>query len=60
MDRVEHPWAIRLYAGEIGMDRVRTTKGKSFYLLNLPYYGSGQDNQRKIFLFTEFALLFIR
>jgi hypothetical protein len=44
MDRVEHPWAIRLYAGEIGVDRVRTTKGKSFYLLNLPYYLSGKLN----------------
>ncbi|MDO9548955.1 MAG: AAA family ATPase [Candidatus Marinimicrobia bacterium] len=42
MDRVEHPWAIRLYAGEISVDRVRTTKGKFFHLLNLPYYLSGK------------------
>jgi len=44
MDRAEHPWAIRLYSGEISVDRVKTSKGKFFHLLNLPYYLAGELN----------------
>lgn len=38
MDEVKHPWAIRLYAGRITINELKTPKGKIFYLLNLPYY----------------------
>jgi hypothetical protein len=38
MDEVKHPWAIRLYAGRITINELKTPKGKTFYLLNLPYY----------------------
>ncbi|WP_298359799.1 ATP-binding protein [Runella sp.] len=38
MDEVKHPWAIRLYAGRITVNELKTPKGKTFYLLNLPYY----------------------
>ena len=38
MDEVKHPWAIRLYAGRISINELKTPKGKTFYLLNLPYY----------------------
>lgn len=34
----EHPYAIRLYSGEIKIDKVRTPEGTVFYLLNLPYF----------------------
>ena len=44
MDRAEHPWAIRLYSDEISVDRVKTSKGKFFHLLNLPYYLAGELN----------------
>ncbi len=38
MDRCEHNFAIRMYAGEMKIDIVKTTKGKSYNLLNLPYF----------------------
>ncbi|MEI7584487.1 hypothetical protein [Runella sp.] len=38
IDEVQHPWAIRLYAGRITVNELKTPKGKTFYLLNLPYY----------------------
>jgi hypothetical protein len=38
MDRVDHSFAIRLYADELRIEQARTTEGKEFYLLNLPYF----------------------
>jgi len=38
MEEAPHDLAIRLYAGRINLSDVRTPKGKSFRLLNLPYY----------------------
>lgn len=37
MDRVDHHFAIRLYANELKLEVSKTIKGKPFYLLNLPY-----------------------
>lgn len=36
------PLAIRLYAGFICKEDLRTPQGHPYYLLNLPYYLSGQ------------------
>ena len=33
--------AIRLYAGQFQIDKLKTPNGKSFTLLNLPYYLAG-------------------
>ena len=38
MDRCEHTHAIRMYAGPMTIDTIKTTKGKSYTLLNLPYF----------------------
>ena len=38
MDEVKHHWAIRLYADRVSVNELKTPKGKTFYLLNLPYY----------------------
>jgi hypothetical protein len=38
MDRSEHPYAIRMYAGEFSIEEAQTIKGTKYFLMNLPYY----------------------
>jgi hypothetical protein len=38
MDRANHPYAIRIYAGEFKIHESTTTDGTPFLLMNLPYY----------------------
>lgn len=39
VDRVDHPYAIRMYAGEFKVERHQTAiKKKPYLLMNLPYY----------------------
>lgn len=38
MDACPHQYAIRLYAGKFEIHNAKTTKGKTFKLLNLPYF----------------------
>lgn len=39
IENVDHPYAIRLYAGAFSVEQHKTpTSGKSYYLMNLPYY----------------------
>ena len=38
MDRCPHPYAVRMYAGPLEIQRVTSLPGKDFYLLNLPYF----------------------
>ncbi len=38
MDQCDHPFAIRLYAGEAFLQEAVTPAGKKFHLLNLPYF----------------------
>ena len=42
MDLVSHNYAVRIYSGELKIDKVKTIKGKPFFLLNLPFYLTGQ------------------
>jgi len=42
IDRAPHNYAVRIYAGGLKIDRIRTVKGKRFSLLNLPFYLTGQ------------------
>ena len=35
-------YAIRFYAGKFSLDKVQTLEGKTFYLLNLPYFLASQ------------------
>ncbi len=45
MDAVDHRYAIRLYSGPLRIEHPKTTHGKVFHLLNLPYYLSGKLKQ---------------
>jgi len=38
MDRTDHPYAIRMYAGEFNVQDLTTINGTPFLLMNLPYY----------------------
>ncbi len=42
MDLLPQPFAIRLYAGNMSIDDVKTPGGKTIKLLNLPYYLAGR------------------
>ncbi len=38
MDRCPHSFAVRVYGGKLSIDELKTTKGKIYKLLNLPYF----------------------
>lgn len=38
MNIAPHPYAVRVYAGPLSIHPVTTDEGKSYYLLNLPYF----------------------
>ncbi len=47
-----HPYAIRMYAGEFKVSKTKTPGGKSYLLMNLPYY-LGTKLPEYIAYFTE-------
>ena len=42
MENSPQPLAVRIYGGKLSIDTLKTPHGKDFYLLNLPYYLTGQ------------------
>ena len=42
MIRADHPYAVRLYAGSVEKTQTSTPDGKSYTLLNLPYFLAGK------------------
>jgi predicted AAA+ superfamily ATPase len=42
INRCPHPFAVRMHAGALDVQRLMTHEGKSFVLLNLPYFLAGQ------------------
>jgi len=42
MNRADHPFAVRLYAGSVEKTQTSTPDGKSYTLLNLPYFLAGK------------------
>lgn len=42
MENSSHNLAVRLYPGKVVVDRIKSTTGKEFILLNLPYYLTSQ------------------
>ena len=42
VDEAPHPYAIRLYAGPLAVKESRTLRGKTFYLMSLPYFLAGK------------------
>ena len=41
MDRTPHEYAVRIYSGQLEVNRIKTLTGKNFTLLNLPLYLAG-------------------
>ncbi len=42
MEQAPHQLAVRVYSGRLEINKLTTPNAKDFYLLNLPYYLSGQ------------------
>ncbi|NLR79546.1 ATP-binding protein [Chitinophaga eiseniae] len=42
MDATTHTFAIRIYGGQLKIDKVSTSNGKEYTLLNLPFYLAGR------------------
>lgn len=38
MDKVDHPYAVRIYGGEFMIQKIKTPNGKAYVLMHLPYY----------------------
>lgn len=38
IERTNHPYAIRMYAGEFNVEKAKTPGGTTYLLMNLPYY----------------------
>ena len=38
IEQSEHPYAIRMYAGEFRVEEAKTPGGTPYILMNLPYY----------------------
>ncbi|RPH30540.1 MAG: DUF4143 domain-containing protein [Bacteroidales bacterium] len=38
IERSQHPYAIRMHAGGFSIEKVKTPSGKSYFLMNLPYF----------------------
>jgi uncharacterized protein len=51
INRAPHGFALRLYAGEMEVVDLKTPEGKTFKLLNLPYYLAG-----KIYEYMDFFI----
>lgn len=55
MDLAPHSMAIRFYAGEISITKASTPGGKTYHLLNLPYYLVSQTEPYLQWLKTQIA-----
>ena len=42
VNRSNHPFAIRIYAGEFKIEENKTPSGKNYFLMNMPYYLSSK------------------
>jgi predicted AAA+ superfamily ATPase len=38
VERTNHPYAVRLYGGKFGIEKVKTPGATSYLLMNMPYY----------------------
>lgn len=38
IEEAPHPYAVRMYAGKFSIEQHTTRSGKSYFLMNLPYY----------------------
>jgi uncharacterized protein len=38
VERTNHPYAVRMHSGQFNIEKVKTPSGKSFLLMNMPYF----------------------
>jgi len=38
IERSDHPYAVRMHAGQFSVEKVKTPAGKTYLLMNMPYY----------------------
>ncbi len=42
MDEAPHQWAVRVYSGKLSIENATTLAGKSYKLINIPFYLTGR------------------
>ncbi|MCL5073473.1 MAG: hypothetical protein M1308_21660 [Actinobacteria bacterium] len=52
INRANHKYAVRVYSGKLKVDTAETINGKKFFLLNLPFYLTG-DIRKYLHWFIE-------
>lgn len=56
VDRTNHPYAIRIYAGEFNIEKHNTPTGKSYLLMNMPYYLGSKIPEYIDYLIKEYDI----
>lgn len=56
VQRTNHPYAIRIYAGEFKIDQIETPDGTPYLLMNLPYYLGTKIPEYIDYFVTNYAL----
>lgn len=56
MDGTNHPYAVRIYAGEFKIENSTTAKGTPYLLMNLPYYVGTQLPKYIVHFINNYAL----
>jgi len=54
INRTKHPYAVRVYAGVFKIEESKTPEGKSYFLMNLPYYLSSKIEAYVAYLVSNF------
>jgi len=53
VNRSNHPYAVRLYAGPLTKTSTKTPEGKAYTLLSLPYFLAGKIHDYMEWLIEE-------
>lgn len=56
IERTDHPYAVRIYAGKFHIDKTETPNGKPYLLMNLPYYLGTMIPEYISYFMREFTL----
>ncbi len=54
IEQSNHPYAIRMYAGEFKIEETKTPKGTPYFLMNLPYYSGTKIKEYIEYLIENF------
>ena len=56
IDRADHPLAIRICSNKLSIEKAQTIAGKSFYLINIPFYLISRINQYLNYTVNEYNM----